>query len=60
MYRLRFATKNSPTMSYRNFCPVDYAIFVHIAQKIGFNVGCVARSAVLLKPYIVKGILSKK
>jgi len=39
--------------------PVDiassayYAIFQRIEQKIDWDVGCVARSAVLLEPYVV-------
>jgi len=31
----------------------DYAIFERTAQKIDCDVGCVARSAVLLEPYVV-------
>jgi len=31
----------------------DYAIFERTVQKIDCDVGCVARSAVLLEPYVV-------
>ena len=58
-YLRRYPTDNSPTVSIRSteLAKRHHAIFKNKAQNIECSSGCVARSAVLLKPNVVNILL---